>query len=237
MKKRYRVTTRGKIVFSLTALLAVYGLFSMLTLPKEAPIETDPQSSVIVEAVVDEAPLDQEALINDAEVINDETMADGVENEMPVDGQQTTMADTSGEEPEQGEEVIAIQTLEEAGFTVYYEPNAYYVPEGDLKYLIDFVAVALAYPEEDIIIEGNVHHSVGDKEAWDTENVDQLGYTRALVIKNDLIKRGIAKERITIYNNRNEKPLNLDLSKDSVALNRRSEVYFSQFMYKEIDTK
>lgn len=93
------------------------------------------------------------------------------------------------------------------------------------------------YPDEQIVIEGNVNKSNGSEEEWDTEDVDQLGYTRGLVIKNDLIKRGIDKERIIIYNNKDEKTLHVDLSRKSIALNRRVDVFFSQFMYNEIDIK
>jgi len=130
-----------------------------------------------------------------------------------------------------------LKLLEEAGFTVYYKPNALYVPDGELAKLIEFAKIAKEFPDEDIVIEGNAHYGIGKESLWDNEDAEKLGYKRGLVIKNDLIKRGIDKDRIVIYNNKNTKGLNVDLSVESIALNRRVDVFFSQFMYKEIDTK
>lgn len=231
MKKKYRVTTRGKIVFPLIGLLLIYGLY-LLIAQASAPTEHDLTPSM---------PKDQEASV--AETENNEVV-----DVKEIDAVTADVNETDAMEMTTKDEVVAIDVnedkmteqlklLEDAGFTIYYEPNAYYVPESDLAFLIKFAEIAGLYPDEQIVIEGNINSSIGPESEWDTEDVDQLAYTRALVIKNDLIKRGIDKDRLVIYNNKDEKALNVDLSPESIALNRRVDVFFSQFMYKEINTK
>jgi outer membrane protein OmpA-like peptidoglycan-associated protein len=216
LKKKYRVTTKGKVVFSSITLLVVLGVFLMLRQPAGV---VNPENTVS-----DHASQTQEI-----------TEVDSTEVGEVVTG--TSNEDISSNETAVDEATEKVKLLESAGFTIYYEPNEYYVPDSDLHYLIEFVDVALEYPDEEIIIEGNVNVSIGPSEEWDTEEVDHLGYTRALVIKNDLIKRGISEDKIVIYNNKDEKPLNVDLSPESVGLNRRVDVFFSQFIYKEINNK
>ena len=236
MKKKYRVTTRGKIVFSLLGLLLIYGLYSMLT-PTAPEKEVESTQVVMTEDVsqeTDPIQFDDEEIIEGSTTEN-ETVTDTTTMIEAPDSTKTENCTTNklNEDPEMRQ----LRLLEAAGFTVYYQPNAYYVPEGDIALIEEFAAIAKENPTEQIIIEGNVNKEVGPPEEWDTENVAELGYTRGLVIKNDLIKRGIDKDRIIIYNNEDEKPLNVDLSKESIALNRRTDVFFSQFMYTEIDTK
>lgn len=232
LKKKYRVTMRGKVVFSLTGLLLLYGIYMMLVPPPENPVTTEP--------TVSEQPLTEESTSVEETDIDQVEETDTVETEevgliTQQSGDSTKIENCTTNKTFTSEEELRL--IEAAGFTIYYEPNAYYVPEGDIALIAEFVSVAKKYPEEQIVIEGNVNKSNGSEEEWDTEDVSQLGYTRGLVIKNDLIKRGIDKERIIIYNNKDEKPLHVDLSKKSIALNRRVDVFFSQFMYNEIDTK
>jgi outer membrane protein OmpA-like peptidoglycan-associated protein len=232
LKKRYRVTTRGKVVFSLTGLLLLYGIYMMLIPPPENPVITEPTLS--------EQPLAEESTSLEETDVDQVEEMDIVETEevgliTQQSGDSTKIENCTTNKTFTSEEELKL--IEAAGFTIYYEPNAYYVPEGDIALIAEFVSVAQKYPEEQIVIEGNVNKSNGSEEEWDTEDVSQLGYTRGLVIKNDLIKRGIDKERIIIYNNKDEKPLHVDSSKKSIALNRRVDVFFSQFMYNEIDTK
>lgn len=242
LKKKYRVTRRGKVVFTLMGIIMMYGIYLLVT--STNPV-LDDESSVPQEVVQKE------------DVSQDESEADVLETNT-LDTENSKIEESSLGLEESGtnglsedtkivncttdgfvvdEETQRLKLLEAASFSVYYDPNAYYVPEGKLPMLAEFASVALKYPDEEILIEGNVNKSIGPSRFWDTEDVDQLGYTRGLVIKNDLIKRGISKERIIIYNNKDEKPLNVDLSEDSIALNRRTDVFFSQFMYKEIDNK
>lgn len=232
LKKRYRVTTRGKVVFSLTGLLLLYGIYMMLIPPPENPVITEPTLS--------EQPLAEESTSLEETDVDQVEEMDIVETEevgliTQQSGDSTKIENCTTNKTFTSEEELRL--IEAASFTIYYEPNAYYVPEGDIALIAEFVSVAQKYPEEQIVIEGNVNKSNGSEEEWDTEDVSQLGYTRGLVIKNDLIKRGIDKERIIIYNNKDEKPLHVDSSKKSIALNRRVDVFFSQFMYNEIDTK
>ena len=232
LKKRYRVTTRGKVVFSLTGLLLLYGIYMMLIPPPENPVITEPTLS--------EQPLAEESTSLEETDVDQVEEMDIVETEevgliTQQSGDSTKIENCTTNKTFTSEEELRL--IEAAGFTIYYEPNAYYVPEDDIALIAEFVSVAQKYPEEQIVIEGNVNKSNGSEEEWDTEDVSQLGYTRGLVIKNDLIKRGIDKERIIIYNNKDEKPLHVDSSKKSIALNRRVDVFFSQFMYNEIDTK
>lgn len=232
LKKKYRVTTRGKVVFSLTGLLLLYGIYMMLIPPPENPVITEPTLS--------EQPLAEESTSLEETDVDQVEEMDIVETEevgliTQQSGDSTKIENCTTNKTFTSEEELRL--IEAAGFTIYYEPNAYYVPEGDIALIAEFVSVAQKYPEEQIVIEGNVNKSNGSEEEWDTEDVNQLGYTRGLVIKNDLIKRGIDKERIIIYNNKDEKPLHVDSSKKSIALNRRVDVFFSQFMYNEIDTK
>ena len=210
------MTAKGKVVFSSVALLVVLGVFLMVRQPADV---VGPEN-----VAADHASQTQEITEVDStevgELLTGESHGETSSNEVVVD-----------------EATEKIKLLENAGFTIYYEPNEYYVSDSDLHYLIDFVDAALEYPDEEIIIEGNVNISIGPSEEWDTEEVDHLGYTRALVIKNDLIKRGISEDQIVIYNNKDEKSLNVDLSPESIGLNRRVDVFFSQFIFKDIKNK
>lgn len=238
LKKKYRVTTRGKVVFSLIALLILYGTYMMAIRSSEPSVTSEP---VVSKEVASEKEKGLENIGVDkiketteiAQTSPDETVNSGLV--IGEDGESKETENCTSNKAVASED--ALRLIEAAGFTIYYEPNAYYVPEGDIALIAEFVSVAKKYPEEQIVIEGNVNKLTGSEEEWDTEDVNQLGYTRGLVIKNDLIKRGIDKERIIIYNNKDEKPLHVDLSKKSIALNRRVDVFFSQFMYKEINTK
>lgn len=205
----------------------------MLIQPKETNMPMSlSESTQVGEAVPETVDRDKEIEVtNEGEIISDSEKPSNNLND------QTKIENCTTKTKVENLDEQMLRLLEAASFTIYYEPDAYYVPEGDLTLLAEFAAVANKYPEEQIVIEGNVNISIGPEEEWDTETVEELGYTRGLVIKNDLIKRGIDKERILIYNNKDEKPLNVDLSEKSIALNRRTDVFFSQFIYKEIDTK
>lgn len=242
LKKKYRVTRRGKVVFTLMGIIMIYGMYLLIT--STSPV-IDEESSVPQETVQnedvskDESEADaleantldtEDSMSDEGSLVPEVSETNGLSEDEKIENCTTSSLEVD-------EETQRLKLLEASGFTVYYDSNAYYVPEGKLPMLAEFASVALKYPDEEIIIEGNVNKSIGPSEFWDTEDVDQLGYTRGLVIKNDLIKRGISKERIIIYNNRDEKPLNVDLSEESIALNRRADVFFSQFMYKEIDNK
>lgn len=232
MKKRYRVTTRGKIVFPLAALLLIYGLNLMIAPPPLSQV-SDVEPTVIEK---DNAQGDSDD-VTSAEAT--EVVAEVTEVVAEVtDLEENTKVDNCTTNTYNDDVSIRrLKLLEEAGFTVYYKPNALYVPDGELAKLIEFAKIAKEFPDEDIVIEGNAHYGIGKESLWDNEDAEKLGYKRGLVIKNDLIKRGIDKDRIVIYNNKNTKGLNVDLSVESIALNRRVDVFFSQFMYKEIDTK
>lgn len=221
LKKKYRVTTRGKIVFLLVALLMIYGIYS----------------TVLKSTVVDEMAtpkLEQE----NSQITETQESNAKVEDTIMIEASDSTKIENcTTNELKEDKETLELRLIEAVGFTIYYQANNYYVPESNLPLLSEFAAVALKFTDEQIVIEGNTNTVIGLEADLDTENSEQLGYTRALVIKNYLIKRGVSKDRIIIYNNKDDKSLNIDQSAESIALNRRVDVFFSQFGYNEIKNK
>lgn len=248
LKKKYRVTTRGKIVFPLIAILLIYGIYAMVLnfsvtdeIGPTDSVQENVQSNNIEETTLEKDEVEENVAVTDEEdVINNEAsnedsnIADNTIVDVP---DSTKVENCSTNELKEDKEALELRLIEAAGFTVYYEANKYYVPESDLPLLSEFASVALQFTDEQIVIEGNTNTTIGSEDDLDTENIEELGYTRALVIKNYLIKRGVSKERIIIYNNKDEKPLNVDQSTESIALNRRVDAYFSQFAYNEINNK
>ena len=210
--KKYRVTRKGKIVFGAVIILLILSFYYFLSGNGER----------------------EESLINDRnEVIEIETADTAEENisENHDDSEENNEKEDVTLLPVYSEEEM--KTLQEVCFTVFYDPNEYYVPKGSLDKLVRFLEISKKYTEEYIIVEGNANLS-GEKIYTDWEKGKNAGYDRALVIKNYLVDNGIGEDRITIINNGVDKPLNIDLSKESLKLNRRSDVFFSNY-YCEIN--
>lgn len=207
--KKYRVTKKGKIVFGVIAILFLLSFYYLLN-GNEKQINNDLEN-------------------NSSDVIEVET--DKVEK---IDPSMETADESEDSQKENDENLLPtysedqIKQLQDTCFSVFYEPNEFYVPKEYLDELVEFLKVATEYSDEYIIVEGNVNLS-GEKKYTDWEKGRDTGYDRALVIKNYFIDNGISEDRITIINNGTEKPLNIDLSNESLKLNRRSDVFFSNY--------
>ena len=204
--KKYRVTQRGKIVFGAIIIVFLLSFYYLVNLNGNQ---------------------EQASLKDQGEVIEIDTASEEeslIENE--ENSQATSEEDSLSLIPDYSEEEMRI--LQEACFTVFYGANEYYVPEESLQELVGFLGIAKAYSNEHIIIEGNAN-LLGDKVYRDWEKGKNTGYDRALVIKNYLTDNGIVEDRITIINNGADKPVNIDLSKESLRLNRRVDVFFSNY--------
>lgn len=207
--KKYRVTKKGKIVFGVIAILFLLSFYYLLN-GNEKQINNDLEN-------------------NSSDVIEVET--DKVEK---IDPSMETADESEDSQKENDENLLPtysedqIKQLQDTCFSVFYEPNEFYVPKEYLDELVEFLKVATEYSDEYIIVEGNVNLS-GEKKYTDWEKGRDTGYDRALVIKNYFIDNGISEDKITIINNGTEKPLNIDLSNESLKLNRRSDVFFSNY--------
>lgn len=207
--KKYRVTKKGKIVFGVIAILFLLSFYYLLN-GNEKQINNDLEnnSSDVIEVETDK--VDK----------NDPSMETANEFEDSQKENDENLLPTYSEDQ--------IKQLQDTCFSVFYEPNEFYVPKEYLDELVEFLKVATEYSDEYIIVEGNVNLS-GEKKYTDWEKGRDTGYDRALVIKNYFIDNGISEDKITIINNGTEKPLNIDLSNESLKLNRRSDVFFSNY--------
>lgn len=138
LKKKYRVTTRGKVVFSLTGLLLLYGIYMILVSPGESQIPTESTLSE-ENTFVEEVATDQkETIANITDKESGVTVDVGVN---PSDnGESTKIENCTTNQTFTSEEELKL--IEAAGFMIYYEPNAYYVPESDIALIAEFVSVA-----------------------------------------------------------------------------------------------
>ena len=209
--KKYKVTKKGKIVFGIMAILLLLSFYYLLNgNGKQIDEDLDNQSSNVIEIETDKDKEGNTSIKTPTESEENENQEYDDENSLP----------TYSEEE--------MKLLQDTCFIVFYEPNEFYVPKEYLNELVEFLKVAKKYSDEYIIVEGNVNLS-GEKEYTDWEKGVDTGYDRALVIKNYFIDNGISEDRITIINNGTEKSLNIDLSSESLKLNRRSDVFFSNY--------
>lgn len=246
--KNYRLTQRGKIVFTGLFIAIIVALVLMVTyfnnkidpVGKELMINTEEieKSNETAEETIKENTMDngenavETSTDPSSEVKKEETtnatntISDSSVN-VTIDEDETNTSDNESNISD-ADTNIEKDDLE-IMYTMYYAPDEYKVDEKHFILLDNYYDIAIGN-KSNIIIEGNYH--IGKD--YDEKMFAHLSYKRALHAKQYLVNKGIDENRIIIIDNKNLKSLNEDASDLQVRLNRRVDIYFEDF-YKKIN--
>jgi len=214
--KNYRLTQRGKIVFTGLFIALIVALVLMV-LQFNKKID----------------PVSKELKINTGEIeMNNEKTEDAFEKNMMDNDDEIVEISTDPSIEVEIETVVETSEVEnmvdkndlEILYTLFYAPDKYRINEKNVVILDNYYELAIK-KNSGIIIEGNYHLG----KDYDEKMFAHLSYERAVNVKEYLVKKGIEKNRITIIDNKNLKPLNKDRSNSEVELNRRVDIYFEDF--------
>lgn len=236
--KNYRLTQRGKIVFTGLFIVLIIALVLMVSFWNK---ETD---SVSDELMINtgEIEKDNEALEKSDEFIEENTSeddkdlekqedskledevdkeSDSMTNEATSQDTQTINSnETSDEKLIENSSDIVNEDFKKL-YTLYFLPDKFIIDEKNSKILDEYYKI-LNINDNEIILEGNYH--VGKD--YDEKMFVHLSSKRALCVKEYLVKKGIDEKRISIIDNKSLKPLSKDSSDNQIGLNRRVDIYF-----------
>ncbi|MGB3368151.1 MAG: OmpA family protein [Acidaminobacteraceae bacterium] len=208
--KNYRLTQKGKIVFTGLFIALIVALVLMVS-----------QFNKNIDSVSKERMINTGEIEKTEDVIEDSTMDnDDIMVETSTDPSIEVETVTEKSEVENKVDENDLEIL----YTLYYAPDGYNISEKDIVILDTYYELAIKN-NSGIIIEGNYHLGKNYVEKM----FEHLSYERAVNVKEYLVKKGIDENRITIIDNKNSKPLNKDRSNFEVGLNRRVDIYFEDF--------
>lgn len=206
---KYKVTTRGWIVFSLLGILILYGLIQVGGLIFDDTSDQDEvtQNELISDNVsdedkdiesnneigndsiqddIDESAADEESSSEDAD--NDESV-DEVDDSENIDSTESNDDQTSEGD---FEEVDLDKRTE-----IIFNKNDFVLNKEYLTDLNDWLDFLMTYKELSIVVEGHINGYPYYNDGSYGLNISEK---RALVIKEYLVGNGIAEERIEIIN-------------------------------------
>lgn len=261
MKMKYRVTPRGKVVFTIAGIIILISLFGLIQslIPDQntQDIQNKTQDTEEIETENDQMDMGS----NKTETSSDEDQADkelgneamGTPDESDVDENDSAddlvsgdnSIDTSlqvdncnyGEDPsKQGESEMSaytdtdIERLYNAKSTVYFEPDKYTLQDEYKLVLNVFIGLAKDFPNEKIKVEGNIN---GYPKFNDSKFGEELSQIRANKVAQYMMNMGIPEDRIVVQSNGSSKPLNKSDAAEELKLNRRTDVYFEEYLIEE----
>lgn len=223
--KNYRLTQRGKIVFTSLLILFIIALVMLVSQLNKA---SQLASQELTENVKE---LDKDGETNDL-LINDKKMDedDGLETSKSpsIESEDESIneleLETTDDSNKKDKEEIAKKEELSSLYTIYYLPDQEDIDKEDVLILDKYYDIAIN-TNSDIIIEGNYN---GEMDHIRSMFVC-LSYNRALIVKNYLIDKGISEDRLIIVNNEDKNPVNKDNSDFEIGLNRRVDIYFKDF--------
>jgi len=212
---RYRLTTRGRIVAVVFVILLIAVGVSLYN-PEENIGDSKISETTDKELSNNSTP-EEYAENNETEMDKDR-----LEEELPnTTGNDSNETIVSAEESAMIEEKI--KTLEHAAERVYFKPDKFNLIDNELAKMNEFIEIALEFPENTIIIEGNIN---GYPQYDDTDFGMTLSNKRAEVIMNYLIEKGIKKDQIYILGMGSKKPIENSSSINDCWKNRTADIYF-----------
>lgn len=242
--KNYRITQRGKIVFTGLFIALIVFLVLMVSqfnkkidpVSKELMINRDEieKSNETTEKSVGENTMDNDDKMVETstgpsievEIETDTEIETETKTDLSVDVNMDKKDEESldyGEKTSKIENKVKENELETL-YSLYYAPDGYKV-SGKCAVILDTYYDLAIKNDSGIIIEGNYHLGKG----YDEKMFVHLSYKRAINVKEYLVKKGVDENRITIIDNKNMKPLNKDGSDLEVGFNRRVDIYFEDF--------
>ena len=255
MKMKYRVTPRGKVVFSLAGIVILILLFMLIQ-------SLQPDQNIPVDELENQTPVEETQTNNDqmdmgsnddsesTSMDSEDTAADSAattEESETVDGSELDTSEQvdnckyPGDGDQEVEDLATAVDEESAGrlynakTAIYFEPDKYDLHDEYKLILNIFIAVARDYPEEMIKIEGNIN---GYPKFNDSKFGEELSQVRANKVAQYLMNMGIPEDMIIVQSNGSSKPLNKSDSAEELKLNRRTDIYFAEYLIEEeIDKK
>lgn len=219
--KNYRLTQRGKIVFTGLFILVIIALVSMVSYFNSKLDHVGEELMINTNEI--EEPENAEEFVNNETASNEETItatdssADLTCEPLNSTDNESLKSDTDDQKKIEDEKLATL-------YTIYYCPDDSTINKEGYLLLDEYYNVAITN-KSDIIVEGNYH---GEKD-YNKNMFISLSYNRALFVKDYLVKKGIDEDRIKIINNEDSKPVNKDNSDFEVGLNRRVDIYFKDF--------
>lgn len=211
---RYRLTTRGRIVVVVFAILLVVSGVSMLSKLQSgnhlaSNSMADHQGNVEKSGSKDSAELDATQVPLETSEAEVDDVA--LENESPAESQEN--AEKSS-------------VLNEASVRVFFKPDKYELSDNELAKLERVVEASKLYPENQLIIEGNIN---GYPQYDDTDFGRNLSNKRAEVVKTYLIEKGIDEVQIEVQSLGSQKPIENTSNLTDCWKNRRTDIYFKDY--------
>lgn len=196
---KYRVTTRGWIVFSLLGILLLYGVIQVgsLLFKDSTDKVVDHENQVESESSSDQNNIDSEEDSSITDEINTTEETDH-QNETTEDAENSTdtmqdeEASSSDDTNSVVEEVIIKDKTE-----IIFEKNNFELPEASHSILDDWIKYLTQYDNIKIVIEGHIN---GYPYYDDGPYGLNISEKRAEVVKTYLVENGIEETRMQIIN-------------------------------------
>lgn len=221
---KYRVTTRGWIVFSVLGFLLIYIIISSLaSLTSQSDNNQEPN---IVSEEQDDTR--NETASNEVDTEVDETNQSEEESVSTTTEESADTASTEDNEDTSDEEneVVQEETVDlERMTTVLFEKN---VADLNVSYnneLDDWIEILRKHPELIIIIEGHIN---GYPNYVDGEFGLSLAQDRANIVRDYLIAGGVFENQIETINCGSKKQVDMGHDMSQHYLNRRTIIYFKK---------
>lgn len=212
---KYRLTTRGRIVAVVFAILVITAGVSLYDTPNVSNGSDYSETSSNGTESTEETSLEvtNNESVNDKSNINEENnntdeLAKGtiIENETVIDEESKILRETVAR--------------------VYFKPDKYNLADNEIVKIDKLVEIGLKYPDKVIVVEGNIN---GYPQYDDTEFGKTLSEKRAEVIRDYLIEKGIKKEMIHNLGLGSKKPIENTSSVSDSWKNRRTDIYFKGY--------
>jgi len=225
IKGKYRITTRGWVVFSglfiviLIVLLQLGSLLFGTKVNEDKPLENDinVDKSEVTETATDEEKQEEDS---SSELVDTESPL--ISEETAVVGEEEDVSDSESNSDEEEASVEIDEEYKKIFYTIYFKPNGSNLDSSFHDGLNDLIGFMSEKEELVIAIEGNMN-AYPNIEV--TSNGVELSMKRAEVVKKYLLDHGISEDIIKLINNGADKPLVTEgKAKDFVA-NRRADVY------------
>ena len=240
---KYKVTTRGWIVFSIIGILFVLSLSSLIgSLTKETDSTNDPVSSTEENSLI-------ESEENSSEMNNDDNTDEN--NSSNTDESVTSSEDDSSNDSSTPSEDVTIEDNEEAEDAteetttsdttteteisveidldmrteILFDKNIFELNSSYLTTLEEWLDIMENDETLEITVEGHIN---GYPYYDDGDFGLALALSRATIISDYFIAHGISYERINIINMGSTDQIDKSESEENHYLNRRAVIYFTK---------
>lgn len=241
------MTPKGKVVFTATGIILLVLVFMFVQSLQPDQVIPD-NNAANEEMTTDSSNTDQMDMGSNGD---ETTVPEGASNDVANEtntisgsdidtSQQADNCKYPGSGDQDSEDMAAsvnedaAQALYNAKTTVYFDPDKYDLQDEYKLVLNIFAGTAKAYPDEMIKVEGNIN---GYPKFNDSKFGEELSQIRASKVAQYLMNMGISEERIIVESNGSSKPLNKSDTAEELMLNRRTDVYFADYLIEEEENK